>query len=123
LITDKVIAIGEVGLDYSKDVFDKNIQEDFFLKQIDIARRNNLPVIVHSREAMDDTLELIHRNSDVMFVIHSFSGNKTQTILANSFSNLYFSFNGISTFKNAEEIRESILLIDLHKIMVETDCP
>ena len=123
LINDKTVAIGEIGLDYHYDGYDKDLQKEVFEKFIDLAKRNNLPVVVHSREANEDTIEIIKKYPEVKFLFHSWSGTPKQTKELNEMGNIWFSFNGIITFKNAENIRESLMVARKDRIFAETDAP
>ena len=121
--SNKIIGIGETGLDYYRD-FDKNLQFFYFEEQIKIAKKFNLPVIVHTRDAEDDTYLILKKYSNInlKFIIHCFSGSID---FAKKCSDLgcYISFSGNITFKNANNIREACKEIDINKILIETDSP
>ncbi len=121
--SDKIIGVGETGLDYYRD-FDKNLQLFYFEEQIKIAKKFNLPVIVHTRDAEDDTYLILKKyfDNDLKFIIHCFSGSVD---FAKKCSQLgcYISFSGNITFKNANNIREACKEIDMKKILIETDSP
>lgn len=116
----KIIAIGEIGLDYYYTKENKEEQIKLFEKQLEIAEKYNLPIIVHSREATLDTLNTI-KKYNVKGVIHSFNGSLET---AKEYIKLGFSFgvNGVITFKNAN-IKEVIKNIPLDNILIETDSP
>lgn len=116
----KVIAIGEIGLDYYYNC-NKDIQKRVFEKQLMIAQKYNIPVIVHNREATSDIYSLI-KKYNVRGIIHCFNENK---VWAQKFIDLGFllGVNGIITFKNAETLREVIKDISLEYIVLETDAP
>lgn len=119
----KVVAIGEIGLEYHYDVAPHELQIDYFEKQIKIANELNLPIVVHNREAHLDTLTVLKRTpSNKSGVIHCFSGS-VET--AREFLNLgyYLGFDGPITFKNAKTALEVLDYIPLDKILVETDAP
>ena len=121
----KIIAIGEVGLDYYRYKDNRNQQIEVFKKQINFATKNNLPIIVHTREANDDMLSIIEstlRTKSCKFLIHCFSGN---SYFCKKLLDLgcFVSFSGIVTFKNALEIKKSAMLTPLDRILVETDSP
>ncbi len=126
--SSKTIAIGEVGLDYYRK--DENFtqrqkkeQIELFEKQIEIAVVCDLPVIVHSREAEEDTIAILQKYSNIRGVIHCFTGSKD---FAEKALNLGFfiSISGIITFKNAKEMKEIVqTTIPLDKLLVETDAP
>ena len=121
----KIIAIGEVGLDYYRYKDNRNQQIEAFEKQINFANKNNLPIIIHTRSANDDMLSIIKntlRKKNSKFLIHCFSENSE---FCKKLLDLgcYISFSGIVTFKNAIEIQKSAILTPLDKILVETDSP
>ncbi len=125
LITEDTIAIGECGIDLSQRQ-DKKVQEAIFRIQIEIAIERNLPIIIHTRNALEETYDILssyyHQGNENIGVIHSADGsieilNKLIDI------GFYLSFNGISTYKSAEKIRDIIREINIHKILVETDAP
>ena len=119
----KVVAIGEIGLEYHYDVAPKELQIDYFEKQIKIANELNLPIIVHNREAHLDTLTVLKRTpAKSGGVIHCFSGS-VET--AKEFIKLgyYLGFDGPITFKNARQAIEVLEYVPLDKILVETDAP
>jgi TatD DNase family protein len=120
LNNNKVIAIGEIGLDYHYSKEDKEKQIVLFERMLKIAQDNNLPVIIHSREATEDTLKTIKKYK-VHGVIHSFSGSLET---AKEYMKLGFCFgiNGVITFKNAN-IKDVIKNIPLDRIILETDSP
>ena len=121
----KVVAIGETGLDFYK-ANNQAIQETAFVAQLDIARKLDLPVIIHCRDAaarMRDLLQEVWATSGaVKGVMHCWGGNpeETQWFLDLGF---YISFSGIVTFKNAIQIQESARLVPPDRLLIETDCP
>lgn len=119
----KVVAIGETGLDYHYNFSPHEEQRKIFGEHLKIAAELNLPVIVHSREAFDETTEILERFGDIRkLVFHCFSGEASQAkiILDKGF---YISFTGVVTFKNAETIREAVRVVPTDRMMIETDCP
>lgn len=121
----KVVAVGEIGLDYHYDNSPREIQKEIFAKQLEIAVETNQPVVVHSREADDDTIEIISRYSKDLKrkgVIHSFTSTPRLAEFALS-EGFYLGFNGIITFKNAEEVRNIVRLCPIDRILFETDSP
>lgn len=120
----KVVAIGETGLDFHYDFSPHHDQKRAFAQQLKIAAELNLPVVVHSREAFDETIGTLERfGSGVKRVVfHCFSGSAEQAkiILDKGF---YISFTGVVTFKNAEAVRDAAKIVPLDKLMLETDCP
>jgi TatD DNase family protein len=120
----KVKAIGEIGLDYYYDYCPKDIQKEVFLKQIRIAKEYNLPIIVHNRDASEDTFSILNQEQDgnLKGVMHCFSQDIEfmNKILDIGFN---ISFTGNITYKNANDLREVVKLAPLDKIMLETDAP
>jgi len=117
-------AIGEIGLDYYWDKTHAEKQKDLFIKQINLANKHKLPIIIHMRDATNDTYEIIkeHKDKDLPGVMHCYSGSweyvKNFTDL-----NLYISLAGPVTFKNAHSPKEIAKKIDLNKLLIETDAP
>ncbi len=121
---NKVAAIGEIGLDYYHEPFNKEEQAKAFVDQINLANKYELPVVVHTRESLDDCYEIIKNYPNTKFLLHSWSGDAETTEKFLSISNnIYFSYNGILTFKNAKMQKETISSIPIEKLMFETDCP
>ncbi|MCL2253242.1 MAG: TatD family hydrolase [Lachnospiraceae bacterium] len=120
----KIIAIGEIGLDYYWNEPEHKIQKFWFKKQLELAHELNLPVVIHSREAAKDTLDILRENnvSEIGGVMHCFSYTK-ETACECLNMNLYIGIGGVITFKNARKIREAAAFIPLDKILLETDCP
>lgn len=121
---DKVVAIGEIGLDYHYDEPDKNIQKKWFEKQLDLAKETDLPVIVHSRDAAQDTLDILSKeeHKGIRGIIHCFSYSQE---LAREYVKMgyYIGIGGVVTFKNGRKLHEIARTIPLENIVVETDCP
>lgn len=120
---DKIVAIGEIGLDYYWDENpSKDIQKEVFIKQMNLAKELNLPVIIHDRDAHQDTLEIIKQFPEVKGVVHCFSGSVE---FAKECIKLgyYIGFTGVITFKNAKKIAQVAREIPIEKMLVETDCP
>lgn len=117
----KVVAIGEIGLDYHYDYTPKEMQLEWFEKQILLAKKLDLPVIVHDREAHADCLELIlkHRPRGVM---HCFSGS-VETAKQLTDIGFYIGLGGSVTFKNAKKPQEVAASVDITRLLLETDCP
>lgn len=119
----KVVAVGEIGLDYhtSKDFVEK--QKEFFIRQIEIANKLNLPIVVHSREAMGDTIEILQKHPPKKpSLMHCYNGSleSAQILMKLGFS---FSVGGLVTFKNAKNVQEVIKNLPIENILLETDCP
>lgn len=121
-LAKKVIAIGEIGLDYFHNKASKEIQKESFNQQILIAERLELPVIIHNRDAHQDTLTILKEKRVKKGVMHCFSGdiNFAQEVLS---LGLYISFTGNLTYKKNESLREVAREIPLEKLLLETDCP
>lgn len=119
---EKVVAIGEIGLDYHWRTDNSKIQMDWFVKQLQMAKDLDLPVIVHDREAHGDCLAAIRNFPDVKGVFHSFSGSRetAQELIKYGW---YISFSGVITFKNATKLAEVVPSIPDDRILIETDCP
>ena len=122
----KVIAIGETGLDYfyDKEPSAHKAQQDSFAIHLDVAGRLGLPTIIHTRDAKTDTLELIkaHGNAEVGGVLHCFTEDYSMARAALDL-NYLISISGIVTFKNAEDLRETVRKLPLESLIVETDSP
>ena len=121
----RVIAIGECGLDYFYEKSDRGAQRERFQAHIDAARQTGLPLVVHTREAEDDTAEMLERSAGeggVTGVLHCFTGS---TELARKALDIGFfiSLSGIVTFKNARDLQETAKAIPIDRLLVETDSP
>jgi len=123
LLSDpKAVAVGEIGLDYHYDFSPRDVQKKHFREQLDLAGSLKLPVIVHERESLQDTLDMIREYKDLRGVLHCFSGSwETAKIVLDL--GWYLSFGGVITFKNARRALEVIEKMPLDRIMLETDCP
>ena len=120
LTNPKIIAIGEIGLDYHYTKENKNRQIELLEAQLQIAEKYNLPVIIHSREATEDTINTL-KKYHVKGVIHSFSGSKETALIYIKMGYL-IGINGVITFKNSK-LKEVIKEIPLENIILETDSP
>ncbi len=120
----KVVAYGEIGLDYHYDHSPREVQRERFREQIHLARELNLPLIIHTREAQDDTVTILREEGagEAGGVFHCFSGDAwlAKDALDMGF---YLSFSGVLTFKNATMLRDIAKTVPLDRLMVETDCP
>lgn len=120
----KAVAIGEIGLDYYWKEPERDIQKLWFDRQMDLAKEVKLPVIIHSRDAAKDTLDMIKASSirDVGGVIHCFSYGVD---MARSYLDMgfYLGIGGVVTFKNAKKLKEVVEYAPLDRILLETDCP
>ncbi len=121
---EKIVAIGEIGLDYYWDEPERNIQKKWFDAQIELAREVNLPMIIHSRDAAKDTLDIMkaHKSEEIGGVIHCFSyGNE----MAREYLDMgfYLGVGGVVTFNNAKKLKEVVEFAPMDRILIETDCP
>ena len=121
----KVLAIGEIGLDYHYEGYDKNLQKEVFLKQLILADKMSLPIVIHSRDATGDMLQMLKDNKHLLKnrgLLHCFSGSQ-ETL--NEVLKLGFivSFGGVVTFKNSKNAGELLKNISLDDFILETDCP
>ncbi len=124
---DKIVAIGEIGLDYHADHFsgypiDKALEMRVFEAQLTLAEEMNLPVIIHDRDAHGDIFETVIRHPKVTGVMHSFSGSP-EMVREYVRRGWYISFSGTLTFKNAPRVREAALAVPRDRLLIETDCP
>ena len=118
----KVVAIGEIGLDFHYDFSPRDVQRKCFREQMKLAIKIKKPVIIHTRESTQETLSIISEYRDVIGVFHCFPGSwETAKILLNM--GWYLSFTGVITFKNARKAIEVIEKMPLDRLMLETDCP
>ncbi len=120
----KVIALGETGLDYHYDNSPRDVQRKAFRNQIELARETDLPLIIHSREAAEDTLAIIRETDvgEIGGVIHCFSYDK-ETMFEFIGEGFLVSFTGTLTFPNANSLREAASALPYERILLETDCP
>ncbi len=122
---DKVIGIGECGLDYYYDYETKDIQQKIFIEQIKAAQATNLPLIIHTRSADDDTIAILkemYEDAPFSGEIHCFSSSKKLADFALSIG-FYLSASGIITFNKSQEIRDIFADIPLERLLIETDAP
>lgn len=120
----KVVAIGEIGLDYYWDTSPKEVQDQVFREQIRLAKEVNLPIIIHDRDAHEDVLKILKEEKawEVGGIMHAFSGS-LEMAKACIEMNFYISFGGPLTFKNARRPKEVAQGIPLERILIETDSP
>ena len=121
---EKCVAVGEIGLDYYWDEPDRDLQKEWFRRQLNLARELAKPVIIHSRDAAKDTVDLMTEEhaEEIGGVIHCYSYTKetAEVFLKMGF---YFGIGGVLTFKNAKKLKEAVAYIPLDRIVLETDCP
>lgn len=120
----KIVAIGEIGLDYYWDEPERSIQKEAFERQLYLAKELSMPLIIHSRDAAKDTIDIMNdcKAEEVSGVIHCFSYGKE---MAREFLNkgYYIGIGGVVTFRNGKKLREVVEYIPLESILIETDCP
>ena len=121
----KVLAVGEIGLDYHYDHSPRDKQKRVFVEQMGVAAEREKPIVIHTREAWDDTLDLLRSNwasTELGGILHCFSGGLEQA-KAGLEMGFFISFAGILTFRRSEELREVARALPLDRILVETDAP
>ena len=120
----KIIGIGETGLDFYYNNSDKNNQIISFKEHIEASIQTNVPLIIHSRDAEDETFDILseYKNKDLKILMHCFTGSRSfaEKLLT---LNAYFSASGIITFKNSQELQETFKFLPLDKILIETESP
>lgn len=118
----KIVALGEIGLDYHYDDTDREKQAYFFEKQLELAEKYGMPVVIHDREAHGDCFDAVCRHPNVTGVFHSYSGSAemARDLVRRGW---YISFSGVITFKNAPKVREAVAATPLDRILIETDAP
>lgn len=119
----KVVAIGEIGLDYHFRTDNKDKQKEIFAQQIQLANALSLPIVVHSRDAIGDTIDILKANKvKKESLLHCYSGSmeSANILMKLGFS---FSFGGVVTFNNAKNVVEVVRNLPLNRILLETDCP
>lgn len=123
LDNDKVVAVGECGLDYHYDYSPREAQAESFVRQIELAKQRDLALVIHTREAWDDTFEILDREGmPERTVFHCFTGGPDEAAEAVK-RGAYVSFSGIVTFKTAQDLRDAAVITPIDRILVETDSP
>jgi len=119
---NKIVALGEIGLDYYWEPYEKELQALYFEKQLCLAEELALPVIIHDRDAHGDCFETVLRHPKVTGVFHSFSGSAemARELVRRGW---YISFSGVLTFKNARKVREVAAVVPEDRMLIETDAP
>ena len=123
LAREKMVAVGEIGLDYYWDKENRDLQKMWFIRQLELARQLDLPVIIHSREAAADTMEIMKQYAgELSGVIHCFSYSPEQ---AKEYVKMgfYLGIGGVVTFKNSRTLKEVVSYAPLDRILLETDSP
>lgn len=120
---EKIVAVGEIGLDYYWDKESHDLQKKWFVRQLELAREKGMPVMIHSREAAADTMEIMKEHAQGMnAVIHcySYSAEMAREYVKMGY---YIGVGGVVTFKNAKKLKQVVESIPLESIVLETDCP
>ena len=120
---DKIVAVGEIGLDYYWDKEKHDLQKEWFVRQLGLAREKEMPVIIHSREAAADTFDIMKQHAAGMkAVIHCYSYSPE---MAREYVKMgyYIGVGGVVTFKNAKKLKQVVQEIPLESVVLETDCP
>lgn len=117
----KVVALGEIGLDYHYPEPPRNIQKDVFIKQLELAKRLDMPVVIHSRDASGDTMEILKQYKP-RGVLHCFSGS-AETAREVVKLGMYIGFTGVLTFKNSKKAWAACAETPIDRLLLETDCP
>lgn len=121
LSSPKIKAIGEIGLDYHYEGYSREKQIKLFEEQLVLAKELNMPVIIHSRDACEDTLNLLKKHKP-MGVLHCFSGS-AETAKEIVKLGMYVGFTGVLTFKNAKKALKALAEVPVDRLLLETDCP
>lgn len=119
---EKVVAIGEIGLDFHFETPERDIQRKWFIRQLELAKETDLPVIIHSRDASEECFNIIKESKVKKGVIHCYSGS-TEMALDYIAMGFYIGVGGVVTYKNAKKLVEVVKTIPLEKILIETDSP
>ncbi|MEA5084063.1 MAG: TatD family hydrolase [Lachnospiraceae bacterium] len=119
---DKVVAIGEIGLDYYYDNSPRDLQRQWFKKQLQLAKEVDLPVIIHSRDAAQECFDIIKESGVNKGVIHCYSGS-AQMALDYISMGYYLGIGGVVTYSNAKKTVEVVEAVPIERIVIETDCP
>ncbi len=118
----KVLAIGEIGLDYHYDFSPRDVQREVFIEHLKLAGRAGKPIVIHTREAWDDTLLVLREHWSGGGIMHCFSGGEAEARQALDLG-FYLSFGGVLTFPKAEALREAARMTPEDRLLVETDAP
>jgi TatD DNase family protein len=118
----KVVAFGEIGLDYHYDFSPREVQREVFIEQLKIARELKLPVIIHTREAWEDTVALLSEHWSGPGIMHCFTGDASKAEEAIRLG-LHLAYGGVLTFRTAEHVREAARITPTDRLLIETDAP
>ncbi len=117
-----VLALGEIGLDYHYDFSPREVQREVFVEQLRLAREAAKPVIIHTREAWPDTVDVLRRDWNAAGIMHCFTGDEVQAREALELG-FHLSFGGVVTFNKAENVRQAAAIVPDDRLLVETDAP
>jgi TatD DNase family protein len=118
----KVLAVGEIGLDYHYDFSPRDVQRAVFEQQLALAAESAKPIVIHTREAWDDTLAILRAHWRGAGIMHCFTGDEAQARQALDLG-FHLSFGGVLTFPKADAVRQAARVTPLDRILIETDCP
>jgi len=118
----KVLAVGEIGLDYHYDFSPRDVQQAVFQQQMELATEFGKPIVIHTREAWDDTLQMLRAHWKGGGIMHCFTGDEAQARQALDLG-FHLSFGGVLTFPKAEAVRQAARVAPEDRLLVETDCP
>ncbi len=118
----KVLALGEIGLDYHYDFSPREVQREVFERQLDLATEAGKPIVIHTREAWTDTLDVLRARWQGEGIMHCFTGDAAQAREALEYG-FHLSFGGVLTFPKAESVREAARITPEDRLLIETDCP
>lgn len=121
LSNPKIVGIGEIGLDYHYEC-DKELQKKIFIKQLDIAKKHKKTAVIHSRDSINDTYNILNNYKDIKFVIHCYSSSLEMARLFLKF-NCMLGIGGVLTFSNSKNLKNVVEEISLENLLLETDCP
>lgn len=119
---DKVVALGEIGLDYYYDNSERDVQREWFARQLAVAKESDMPVVIHSRDAMNDTINILKEYGNGDGIIHCYSGSRESARILLDMG-YYISFAGPVTFKNASTLLDAARYVPDDRILIETDSP
>jgi TatD DNase family protein len=118
----KVVALGEIGLDYHYDLSPRDVQRRVFARQLELAAAAGKPVAIHTREAWNDTMDILRTQGTRTGIMHCFTGDASQAEQALALG-FHLAFGGVLTFPKAESVREAARITPLDRLLIETDCP
>lgn len=120
---EKVVAVGEIGLDYYWDEEPREVQKEWFISQLNLARRLGLPVNIHSRDAAEDTFQIMKEHAHgLKGIIHCYSGS-SEMALQYVKMGFHIGVGGVVTFKNGKKLKQVVEAVPIESIVLETDCP